>query len=71
MIQSSRLRKYSYIFKIHFKGFDKTELIFVNPHDFNINMSLNGAKYSITLQVKIIDFKDAIANMQAKLFLGP
>ena len=73
MIQSSRLRKYSYTIQNTFKGFDKTELVFVNPHDFNINMSLNGAKYSLSpYEVKIIDFKDAIANIKGQsYFLRP
>ena len=73
MIQSSLLRKYSYTIQNSFIGFDKTELVFVNPHDFSINMSLNEAKYSLSpYEVKIIDFKDTIATIKSQsYFLRP
>ena len=37
MIQSSGIRKYQYTLQNSFKGFDKTELVFVNPHNYTVN----------------------------------
>lgn len=73
MIQSFKMKKYPYMIQNTFKGFDKTELIFVNPHDFNINMFLNEDKFSFSpYEVKIIDFKNTIVNIKSQsYFLRP
>ena len=73
MIQSSWIRKYQYTLQNSFKGFDKTELVFVNPHNFSVKMELNGTKYTLSAyEVKVIDFNDNIATIKGQsYFLRP
>lgn len=73
MIQSSPLRKYTYTLQTVFNDFDKTELVFVNPHDFEVKMELNGNKHSLVpYEVKVIDFKETSACIKSQsYFLRP
>ena len=73
MIQSSWFKKYNYTLQNSFKGFDKTELIFVNPHSFKIKINLNNKNFKLSpYEVKIIDFKEKIAKIRGNsYFLRP
>jgi len=73
MIQSSGIRKYQYTLQNSFKGFDKTELVFVNPHNYTVKMELNGLKHRLSpYEVKVIEFKDDIATIRGQsYFLRP
>ena len=73
MIQSSGIRKYQYTLQNSFKGFDKTELVFVNPHNYMVKMDLNGSKHRLSpYEVKVIDFKDDLATVKGQsYFLRP
>ena len=73
MIQSSRIKKYHYTIQNNFHGYDKTELVFVNPHSYSVKMTLNNSTYSFSsYEVKIIEFKDSIAKISGQsYFLRP
>ena len=73
MIQSSGIRKYQYTLQNSFKGFNKTELIFVNPHNYRVKMELNDTKYTLSpYEVRVIDFKDDLATIKGQsYFLRP
>lgn len=73
MIQSSGIRKYQYTLQNSFKGFDKTELVFVNPHNYRIKMELNNKKHTLSpYEVKVINLKDNLATIKGQsYFLRP
>ena len=53
--------------------FDKTELVFVNPHNYTVKMELNGLKHRLSpYEVKVIELKDDIATIRGQsYFLRP
>lgn len=73
IVKLSLFQNHKYTIQKYFKGFDKTELFFVNPTDKKIRFTIEGKNNNLpSFHVKIIKIKNEIVSFKSNcLFLRP